>query len=600
MSEIRILSEDVSNRIAAGEVIERPASIVKELAENSLDAGAGNISIAVEKAGRKLVAVDDDGRGMDPDDALLCLEPHATSKISSIGDIDVISTMGFRGEAMPSIASVSRMTIRTRTEDALEGTEVVVEGGRLVSSSPVGCAKGTLVAVRDIFFNTPARRKFLRTDTTEEKHILETVMTLALARTDVGFDLKLDGDAVLSVRSGGGLPARIQALLGKKTLDNMLSVEHEYAGIRVSGFVAKHGFTKRSRKEQRVFINRRPVEAPAIYRGIRNGYESLVMKGEFPPVVLFLELDPAKVDVNVHPAKREVRFKEDFLVARTVADAIRNSLRNSAAPTVSLSNAISIDAVVGSAEVEYAPPIKTQPDFHGFDSKDSLLPDIEPEIDAERIEPPRPPETPPPEDAVGAERRQSPAMPRLEVLAFLDNTYILAQSEDGLVVIDQHAAHERVLFERLMAGSENAPVPAQRLLIPVTLDVSRAEARFVEKHLDTFKELGFEVEFFGKNTLIIRSIPAAIKTDDTAELVSNILESIFDDGRNRQKQADKAAIAKNACSMAVKANDKLTVEEANALLDEMRSCQLPYSCPHGRPTMINISKAELEKRFGRR
>jgi DNA mismatch repair protein MutL len=610
MSDIRILPDDVSNRIAAGEVIERPASIVKELTENSLDAGAVNIRVAVEKAGRKLVSVTDDGRGMDPDDALLCLEPHATSKIASIGDMDMIATMGFRGEAMPSIASVSRMTIQTKTENAIEGTEVVVEGGRLIASAPVGCAKGTRVAVKDLFFNTPARRKFLRTDTTEEKHILDVVTMLALSRPDVGFELALGGTSVLSVRPGGGLPARVQALFGKRISANMIPLSHRHAEIEITGFIAKHGFTKKSRKEQRVFINRRPVEAPAIYRGIRNGYESLVMRGDFPPVVLFIDMDPGRVDINVHPAKREVRFKEDFLVARTVADAIRETLRTSATPTVSVSPNLSMDAIVGGAEVDYAPPIKNQPGFEGFDASSGVLPDIKPEIalpppssafhspsqSADSAEPPSCSGAAS-SDPSGAAAEVAP--PALEILAFLDDTYILAQSDDGLVVIDQHAAHERVLFEQLMAGSGDVQPPVQRLLIPVTLEVSRAEARFVERHASEFRGLGFEIESFGRNTLIVRSLPAAVETGNAGKLISDILDSLLA-GETKPKGIDKAVIAKNACSMAVKANDKLTIEEAKALLAEMAGCQLPYSCPHGRPTMINISKSELEKRFGRR
>ena len=604
MSAIKILSDDVSNRIAAGEVVERPASIVKELMENSLDAGAGQVSIIVERAGRKLISITDDGRGMDADDALLCLEPHATSKISSITDMDEIATMGFRGEALPSIASVSRLKLQTKPENSIEGTEILVEGGRMVSAVPAGCAKGTSVAVRDLFFNTPARRKFLRSDSTEERHIVETVTMLALSRADVGIDLTIDGKVVVSVGPDGGLPARIQSLLGKRTLANFIPANYERSGISISGFIAKHGFTKKSRREQRVFVNRRPVEAPAIYRGLANGYESLVMRGEFPPVVLFIEMASDRVDVNVHPAKREVRFKEDALVGRIVSEAVMDALRSSSSPTASVSSALSMDAIIGGAAVDYAPPVKAQPSFDGLDPADGVaLPEIHPEI-------PRDFETPGGIPALEGTVGTSSAMdtlppteerdsPRLRVLAFLDNTYILAGSDDGLVVIDQHAAHERVLFERLMAGSATAAIPVQRLLIPAAVDVSRSEVLFVERNAALFRELGFELEAFGKNTIVLRSVPAALSDSDAVGLLTGVLAGLTEDG-TPPKNLDKAAIARTACSMAVKANDQLTIEEAESLLREMGKCRLPYSCPHGRPTMISISRAELEKRFGRR
>ncbi len=602
MSVIKILSDDVSNRIAAGEVVERPASIVKELVENSLDAGAGQISVIIERAGRKLISVTDNGRGMDADDALLCLEPHATSKISSITDMDEISTMGFRGEALPSIASVSRLKLQTRPENSIEGTEVLIEGGRMVSAVPAGCAKGTSVAVRDLFFNTPARRKFLRSDSTEERHIVETMTMLALSRADVGFDLTIDGRVVVSVGPDGGLPARIQALLGKKTLANFIPADYERSGISIAGFIAKHGFTKKSRREQRVFVNSRPVEAPAIYRGLANGYESLVMRGEFPPVVLFIEMAADRVDVNVHPAKREVRFKEDALVGRIVSEAVMGALKSASSPTASVSNTLSMGAIIGGAAVDYAPPVKTQPSFAGLAPTDGVaLPEIHPEIPLDDLEPEGgsdPTDLADTREAtpLPTEERSSP---RLRVLAFLDDTYILAESEDGLVVIDQHAAHERVLFERLMAAGASANVPVQRLLIPAAVDVSRSEILFVERNSGLFRELGFEMEAFGKNTLILRSIPAALNETDATKLLMGVLDGLMEDGAP-PKNLDRAAIARTACSMAVKANDQLTMEEAEALLREMGNCRLPYSCPHGRPTMISISRSELEKRFGRR
>jgi DNA mismatch repair protein MutL len=308
MSLIRILPDDISNRIAAGEVIERPASVVKELMENSIDAGASAISVKIENAGKKLIMVTDDGSGMDPDDALLCFEPHATSKIKKIDDIDNIQTMGFRGEAMPSIASVSRLKMKTRTKDSLEGIEVIIEGGRFISAEPAGCAPGTEIAVRNLFYNTPARRKFLKTDNTEEKHIIDMFCSIALAHPLISFDLIINGSKIISSSKDNDLLSRIQTFYGKTLKNALLPLEFSKADIFVKGFIARHGYTKKSRKEQRVYINSRPVESQAVYRGIKNGYDSLIMKGTFPPVFLMIEMHPSKVDFNVHPAKRESEF----------------------------------------------------------------------------------------------------------------------------------------------------------------------------------------------------------------------------------------------------------------------------------------------------
>ncbi len=626
MSKIRILPEDISNRIAAGEVIERPASVVKELIENSIDANATSITVHIEKAGKKLISITDNGDGMDEDDTLLCFEPHATSKIVSIEDIDNIATMGFRGEAIPSIASISRFRLRTRQPDLLEGYEVIVEGGKFISSSPVGCAPGTEMSIRDLFFNTPARRKFLRTDNTEEKHITDIVCQLALANSHISFELVIDGVKAIETPADSSLLPRIQTFFGKTMTNSLLPIEFEKAGIKVSGYIARHGYTKRSRKEQRSFLNSRPIESQAIYRGIANGYESLVMKGCYPPVILFLSMDPGRVDVNVHPAKREVRFREMGLVSGVITEAIHNILRSASVPTVAVAPELQLNSILNGASINYTPQHIEQRSFQGFDQK-TALPEIRPEeyhpipVDfttdvrnsqsepfveqrteqrAEQSEPPEKEDVQPesPETAPQAEAEQAPADLSFEILAFLDETYILASSDSGLVIIDQHAAHERILFERLMQ-SANVATASQKLLIPVTIDLSRSEINFLKKNSEIFLDLGFEVESFGNNTVIIHALPAALTADDAAELFTDLLSCLIDEEK-LSGRVDKAAIAQAACKKAVKAHDKLTLEEAQALLHQMGQCSLPYSCPHGRPTIISISYKELEKRFGRR
>ena len=617
MSKIRILPEDISNRIAAGEVIERPASVVKELVENSIDAKATSIKIIIEKAGRKLISITDNGTGMDEDDTLLCFEPHATSKITSIEDIDNIATMGFRGEAIPSIASISRFRLRTKKADDVEGHEVIVEGGKFISSLPIGCAPGTEMSVRDLFFNTPARRKFLRTDNTEEKHITDTVCQLALANSSISFELILDGEKSISTPGDSSLLPRIQSFFGKTMTNAMLPVQYERAGIAVSGYIARHGFTKKSRKEQRAFLNNRPIESLSIYRGIQNGYESLVMKGCYPPVILFLTMDPGRVDVNVHPAKREVRFREMGLVSGVIAEAIHETLRSAASPTVSVAPELPLNAILNGASVNYVPQHVEQSSFQGFDSKSAIpeiLPEEYPEIsqsnapdlrnsqteEEHQLQSPEVVTTQADTASVPSPEAESESQADLgfEILAFLDETYILASSENGLVIIDQHAAHERVLFERLMKSSEMS-AQSQKLLIPVTQDLSRSEVLFLKKNVESFTDLGFEVESFGNNTVIIHAVPPSLSVDDASELFSELLSSLINEEK-LSGRVDKAAIAQAACKKAVKAHDKLTISEAQALLQQMSECALPYSCPHGRPTIISISYKELEKRFGRK
>jgi DNA mismatch repair protein MutL len=601
MSIIRILPEKISNRIAAGEVIERPASVVKELVENSLDAQASEIKVIIEKAGKKLISITDNGVGMDEDDTLLCLEPHATSKIASLEDIEKISTMGFRGEAIPSIASISRFRIRTRKNDSLEGNEVIVEGGKLISSSPVGCAPGTEINIRDLFFNTPARRKFLKTDNTEEKHINDIVSLLALANCQVHFELIIDGVKTFSSPGNTDLLPRINTFFGKTMTNAMIPVNFEKGGVTVSGYISRHGFTKKSRREQRVFLNHRPIESLAVYKGIQNGYESLVMKGCYPPVILFLEMDPTRVDVNVHPAKREVRFRESGLVSGVIADAIRETLRTASAPTLSVAPELPLNSILKGASVNYSPSNMEQSSFNSFEN-------IKPEILPQEYQNIPVTYTGPDSKQLDAsfsgnqneeyDQETKPFNLAFKLLGFLDDTYILASAETGLVIIDQHAAHERVLFERLMKRNSEK-VNSQQLLIPATIDLSRSEVQFLMKNSDPFAELGFEVESFGNNTVIIHAVPASLRFDDAAELFTDLIDQLVNE-ENLSGNVDKSVIAQVACKKAIKAHDKLTMDEVEALIRQMGECELPYSCPHGRPTLISISYKELEKRFGRK
>lgn len=613
MSKIRVLSENISNRIAAGEVIERPASVVKELVENSIDSGATSIVVEIEKAGRKLIAVTDNGSGMDQDDALMCLEPHATSKIKCADDIDNIITLGFRGEAVPSIASISRFSLMTRLHDSMEGFEVSVRGGKMFTAEPAGCAPGSRIEVRDLFFNVPARKKFMRADATEERHIQEILYMLSLPYPNISFELIMDGRKIFSSPAHDNLIPRIKTYFGKNYADHMLSVEYSDEGISVKGFVARHGLTRSSRREQRTFFNGRPVEAPAAYRGIRDGFGGLLEKGRFPPCILFIRLDPQSIDINVHPAKREVRLKQEYKVSGVITEAIRVALRQSPAPSITLDSRIPLKSLLRGARIDYATPTVEQADlqfetevpeevsipvgqgsvFSPVQNETSVQGDIMIEEPLEKIVP---------DTAVNNNSNSGvlslPGSGVVQILGFVDETYILGVSADGLIVIDQHAAHERVMFERLLNAARQG-VASQQLLLPIALELSRAEAAYVSKNSESFLKLGFEVEPLSSNTVMLNAIPASLKQENAGGLLRDMLSDLLDEGKASNK-LNIEALAMASCKAAVKAHDELTLHEARSLFQQMAQCELPFSCPHGRPTIINISTKELERRFGRK
>jgi DNA mismatch repair protein MutL len=642
MSRINLLPEQIYNKIAAGEVVERPASVLKELLENSLDAHADKISVRIQKAGSDMIAVVDNGDGMDADDALLCFEAHATSKIKAESDLFAITTMGFRGEALPSIASVSRITLRTRQKDSPEGSEVIIQGGKMVSARPAGCAPGTEIIVRDLFFNTPARKKFLRSAGTEEHHIAEMMTSLALAHPEISFELRIDGRNFMNSPGSADLIPRIRHLFGRDYADALLPLSGGLNGIEVSGYIARRSFTKTTRSEQRLFVNSRPVESQAIYRAVRDGCGPVLDKGRYQPCILFIRMDPAMVDVNVHPAKREVRFSREFEVAAAVRNAVAQALRESGEAEIyqgtvyvpdpvrnPVSEPVPFELRPDSPEPELispkpfsivndpAPekPAENQPEPDTDDMYDmelilksafldytplsqqavlkraSELPGLEPEKPAGK-------ETQDPED-----NPESPAPAAqgnslgLRIIGILNQTYIIAEKADGLILIDQHAAHERVLFEKILKGVDGTL--SQRLLIPVTLELTRAEMVFVRKNGEALEKIGFEAEPFGANTIKLNAIPAVLSQDSSGQMFKDMLANLAESG-NPGERANYEQIAMCACKAAVKANDQLTMEEAVSLLRQLSYCDLPFACPHGRPTILNISMKEIERRFGRR
>ncbi len=623
MSTIRILPEEVSNRIAAGEVVERPASVIKELVENSLDAGASQISIQVTRGGRTLIQVTDDGIGMDSEDALLCLEAHATSKIKTASDIEMIDCFGFRGEALPSIASVSHMSIRTKPEDCGIGTEILIDGGVIRSISEVGSPTGTTITVKSIFYNLPARRKFLRNVNTEEFHIQETVLLQALSNPAVGFQLSFDNRAVILVQKNHDLSTRATMLLGKDTMSEMLPVEYCDDEMKISGLVARPGLSRTSRKEQRIFVNGRAIDSNTIYYALRDAYHTLVMKGRYPPVLLFLEVNPKFVDVNVHPAKREVRFRNDRLVGQFVAAGVQRALRGLIVESAPLPGperrlpSSSIPAPV------FLPP-------ETLSTESPVMPTVDGSVAASVAAPVRGTGTPSkveggatdvarsqakeafplaPDETLdfGYSKATGPSVSaanpaeisQLRVLGAIANLFLIAEGSEGLVLIDQHAAHERVLYEKVLKQAISKDGTQQGLLIPITVDLSNADTKILNENLEDINKIGFGIENFGGNTFIINGVPPHFPQENIGGMLRDMIDELRDSPL-MSKRVDEARIARTACKAAVKAHDPLSDAEIRSLLDEMLVAEMPYTCPHGRPTMINISFTELEKRFGRR
>jgi len=620
MSRIALLSDEVASQVAAGEVVERPASVVKELVENAIDARARHIEVVVRRGGISLIRVADDGIGMDRDDALLCLERHATSKIRKGSDLAAIGTLGFRGEALPSIASVSRLRLSTREPEAVAGTEISVTGGKIDYVRDGGEAPGTQIEVRSLFFNLPVRRKFLRTENTEMSHVEHQLQLQALAHPEIGFLFKTDHRLIFQLPPARTLRERIHDLLGAGFVEELLEIPELPPGpVRLSGYLGRAGVSRSARSQQHVFVNGRPVDNITISHGLREGYHTALMKGQYPVTFLFLEIAPDQVDVNVHPAKREVRFRDPGLVREAVADAVRRTLESdrerwserfvAPAPTVSAAPAVSPDLPriaeaprepeAAPASVESAAP---PPSFPG------VPPLPEPTLP---LEPPATLITPP---AMEREGREAPALHEIAIpgethevekpfrlLGVIGNLYVVMENESGMVLVDQHAAHERILFEELRRRMEEKGVLSQRLLMPVTLQLGPRDSDWVAENLETLERMGIGLESFGEGTWKLDTIPQFLRQGDPRTLIREIIDELRSaDSRSSRMRLGEDLIARTVCRAAVKANDVLRGPELIRLIEDLLRCDLPYCCPHGRPTMIQLSYKELEKKFGRR
>lgn len=590
---IHILPPEVADKIAAGEVVERPASVVKELIENALDAGASTVRVEVREGGIRLVKVVDDGSGIPAEEVPLAVRRHATSKISSSQDLVAIRTLGFRGEALASIASVSRFTIVSRTREEDIATRLVIEGGHELRREHVGHPAGTTVIVEHLFFNTPARRKFLKKPATEAGHIHRVVTRYALAFPEVRFTLVSDGRVVFKTTGSGRLEDVIVAVFGADTARDMIPVGPvempwpEPGPVpQVWGYVGKPNLHRANRQHITLFLNRRWIHDYALVQAIVQAYHTFLPVGRFPIAVVHIALDPHLVDVNVHPTKAEVRFRDPRAVFQAVQKAVRS-------------------AVAGIAPVRQVSPQVTwaQPPGWGerrrslLDVTDAHKPALDLRVDEDSGPLPRPREE---ERLVPEPPEQSGRpLPLLRVVGQIGATYIVAEGPDGLYLIDQHAAHERVLYEKLMAQRAQGNIPSQRLLDPVPVTLDSELAGIIAENLDALQAVGFEIETFGGDTYLVRAVPAVLSGQDPRRVVEEVVRGLAEDEDVVGKTIEDRLVTLICKRAAVKGGQVLSDAEMRALVRELEACQTPHTCPHGRPTMIHITAAELAKQFGR-
>jgi DNA mismatch repair protein MutL len=585
MGKINRLPSDLANQIAAGEVVERPASVVKELVENAVDAGARRLAIHVELGGKKLVRVEDDGEGMEPEDARLALERHATSKIRRAEDLAAILTLGFRGEALPSIASVSHFVLRTRARGRPSGTEIRVNGGAVSAVAEVGAAEGTVVEVGDLFYNLPARRKFLKSDGGESAQVSRVATQLALAYPEIGFTLTSAGRTVFQYPPAASLRDRLYQIYGERS--DLVEVRKEAGGVKLAGFaaaLADHGPT---RGPQNVFVNRRIVKDRTIAHAIIDSYSQASIKERSPEVHLFLEMAPDAVDVNVHPTKAEVRFRDQSLVHEVVRRGLMDALGQSSVPQLQLhangaASAMPTATALPGVLAGGMYPSRWMPDSV------RLQPDtIENPVDA------------PAASGFSGTHGAFDIQPMIPLGQFRD-TFIIAVDAQGIAIIDQHVAHERVLFERVMEKLATDRLESQRLLVPLVLDLAPSAQQALLSRASELERLGFEIERFGSATIKVGAVPALLAHEDSSRALAALAEDLegLDRGAGVQEALQRIA-ATTACHAAVKANYPLTYEKMTRILDELRATAYSTICPHGRPVMLRLTRREIEKNFER-
>lgn len=628
MPKIKILSADVANKIAAGEVVERPASVVKELIENALDAESTSVRVEIRAGGKRLIRVSDNGTGMEREDALLALERHATSKVSRIEDLENIHTFGFRGEALASIASVSQFELQTRTADAINGTKINVDGGVFRSVEESGCSPGTHISINNLFHNIPARLKFLKTDTTEMNHIIKQVTWAALAHPNIHFSLTHNGKSIIDVRACDSNIERARLLYGKEFADNLIEFNEELPDFKLSGLLGKPDFSKSTREYQLFFMNQRPIQSRMLGAALKEAMGATIQKDRQAVAFLFLTLEPDTVDVNVHPAKIEVRFRNERTIFSGIVKMIRNVI-NKEKFIPKIQTEPTSDQKVETADKQVdtfqptttsqrrpiqpfstrktAQPIETtQPEITPTESTEPDTVATQPtvEVDETTI-----PDVEVSQTVVQPPQQQIPDGAKLKLLDFehvelkanLFKTYIVAEGKDKIYFIDQHVAAERVLYERFVNQIKADGIPVQGLLLPVTVEVTPQQIGILKVHGELFSKLGFDIEEFGANTILIRAIPATLPTRTASQTITDLLDKLPEQPHTEVEipKALDDALVTLACRSSVKAGDTLDSKEMINLIRELSEAKLPFNCPHSRPIIIEMGRDELERRFHR-
>ena len=605
MGKIQILSDNLASQVAAGEVVERPASVVKELVENSLDAGATQIAVLARRGGTALLRIVDNGSGMAREDALMSLQRHATSKLRTSADLAAILTKGFRGEALPSIASVSKLTLSTRETHALTGTRIIVEGGTLLETTDAGDAPGTSIEVRQLFYNVPARRKFLRSEDTEFSHIEQQVRIQALAHPETGFSLTRDDRLLFHLPPGDSLLGRIAGLTGTDLTHRLLEIPPITCGpITLSGYLGEAGLSRSNRALQFTFLNRRPVESIAFTQALRAGYGEALPRGQSPVAFLLIQINPAEVDVNVHPSKREVRFRNSLAVQSAITQIISQIILQGrhqpgeTTPSPPETNSPTIP--------RWSPP-NTQPSL--LSAEKPILRNVWEGVPA-RPAPPAPAPAPALSDLTDRLDQSDPSdpsdhlpppAPLFTPIGLLGSAYLILQSPEGLVLLDHRAAWERILYEEARARSAAEPVPSQALLSPLTLTLSPREFDFLKPHLPALRRMGLGLEEFGSNTLLIDSLPPYLKADGE---IPALLSALLDDLRHTPDRAptrrlDAAALAAAVARQSARRQPPVTLENVTGLVTRLMACAMPYCRPDGSPTLLQFSWQELARKFNR-
>ncbi|MFA5687752.1 MAG: DNA mismatch repair endonuclease MutL [Kiritimatiellales bacterium] len=616
-----MLPDHVINKIAAGEVIERPASVMKELVENALDAGATQIDVEVVRGGMQLIAISDNGSGMNRDNALLAIERHATSKIRTAEEVEAVATLGFRGEALAAISAVSRLTLTTRPSADLSGTRIQISGGKLQDISDAGAPPGTRIEVRNLFFNVPARRKFLRTEATELAQLRQLFAVYALAHPETGLSFTSDGRELYNFPAGATLTDRIAALYSPAFLKNLRALNISAGGVKISGFAGLPQTGRKDRSDQYIFINGRPASAPVIYHALNEAYHAVLTRGRYPSAFIFIETPPADVDVNVHPAKREVRFRHPAAVRDAVMTAVSKALALDAPGITAPDPAFQFDAPVKPATVqrseffssEFAKQSRRDVPVASMNAENAtgasrLHPDPQvkvqsSEFDVQSLKTGAPgPETPSTElkNPEPASAQCSPWR-WCRVLGQAGGLYVILETEDGIVLMDPQTAHERVLFEKFMNDILTGTPHRQGLLTPETVELMPADANVIRKHLEVLNEMGFGVSEFGSDTFIVDALPVHLQSVSPAVVLNEVAGALERGGAatRAKRTALRETVAQAACRSAVRISDTLTPAAIERLVEDLAKTEMPYTCPHGRPTLIFTSYVELNRKFGR-